>query len=588
MKARAEEEVSKTGPDGPGDQAGPGGLTRHRVRRAAAPARPRPPRPRDPLPQHARGPRRSSASRATSTPPRSAPSTPPTGSSARSSTGSSCVDEAQVHSLPVRPGRDRTQLARVLGYRDEGSSTALDQFEAAHRRQQAQVRSIHEKLFFRPLLEAIAGTGPLSQEAAEERLAAFGFVDVAHTRAALAELTTGLSRRSQLMGQLFPLLLEWLSETPDPDLGPPPAPAPGRGPGPVRRAGRGLPGGARGGRAGLPAAGLAAGWWATPCAAIRSSSRPWPTTSSSPVRRAGRSWSRRRSERWPGGRTPRSARRGCGASSAGSCCGSPPATCSASPRWRRSAGELANLADACVEATLRDLAPVGALRRHRRGPARAAGSCPTPPTSTSSSSTTGRAPPTSTWPRRRPPGIISGIGATTAEGQTFRIDANLRPEGKQGPLARSLDGYRHLLRQRGRSPGSSSRSSRPGRWPATSSWPSGSARWSSPTSTAIPFPEESIREVRRMKARVERERIPPGRGPAVPPEAGPGLTVGRGVDGAAPPADPRRRRPGLADDLDRGRAARAGRPRAPRPPRRRRAGGRLPVLRAGPEPAGTC
>ena len=46
--------------------------------------------------------------------------------------------------------------------------------------------------------------------------------------------------------------------------------------------------------------------------------------------------------------------------------------------------------------------------------------------------------------------IISGIGATTAEGQTFRIDANLRPEGKQGPLARSLDGYRSVLRQAGR------------------------------------------------------------------------------------------------------------------------------------------
>ncbi|HZI38643.1 MAG TPA: bifunctional glutamine-synthetase adenylyltransferase/deadenyltransferase, partial [Acidimicrobiia bacterium] len=127
-------------------------------------------------------------------------------------------EEAQVHSVPSDQ-TERTQLARVLGYRDEGTSTALAQFEAAHRRQQAQVRSIHEKLFFRPLLETIAGSGPLSQEAAEERLAAFGFQDVAHTRAALEELTTGLSRRSQLMGQLFPLLLEWLSETPDPDMG---------------------------------------------------------------------------------------------------------------------------------------------------------------------------------------------------------------------------------------------------------------------------------------------------------------------------------------------------------------------------------
>ncbi|HKN89444.1 MAG TPA: bifunctional glutamine-synthetase adenylyltransferase/deadenyltransferase, partial [Acidimicrobiia bacterium] len=96
------------------------------------------------------------------------------------------AEEAQVHALPS-DAAGRTHLARVLGYRDEGSSTALERFEATHRRHQAQVRSIHEKLFFRPLLEAIAGTGPLSQQAAEDRLAAFGFQDVAHTRAALAE-----------------------------------------------------------------------------------------------------------------------------------------------------------------------------------------------------------------------------------------------------------------------------------------------------------------------------------------------------------------------------------------------------------------
>src|SRR5438132_899436 len=128
------------------------------------------------------------------------------------------AEEAQVHALPS-DAAGRPHLARALGHRDEGTTSALERCEATHRRHQAQVRSIHEKLFFRPLLEAIAGTGPLSQQAVEDRLAAFGFLDVAHTRAALAELTTGLSRRSQLMGQLFPLLLEWLSETPDPDMG---------------------------------------------------------------------------------------------------------------------------------------------------------------------------------------------------------------------------------------------------------------------------------------------------------------------------------------------------------------------------------
>ena len=63
------------------------------------------------------------------------------------------------------------------------------------------------------------GTGALSPEAAEERLAAFGFTDVERTRAAVRELADGLTRRSRVMREMLPVILEWLSETPDPDLG---------------------------------------------------------------------------------------------------------------------------------------------------------------------------------------------------------------------------------------------------------------------------------------------------------------------------------------------------------------------------------
>ena len=37
--------------------------------------------------------------------------------------------------------------------------------------------------------------------------------------------------------------------------------------------------------------------------------------------------------------------------------------------------------------------------------------------------------------------LLAEIGEITPEGQTFHIDARLRPEGGQGPLARSLGGY---------------------------------------------------------------------------------------------------------------------------------------------------
>ncbi|HLX88515.1 MAG TPA: hypothetical protein VKR22_08705, partial [Acidimicrobiales bacterium] len=57
------------------------------------------------------------------------------------------------------------------------------------------------------------------EEAIDRRLAAFGFPDARRTRAAVAELAGGLTRRSRLMAQLLPLLLDWLSVSPDPDLG---------------------------------------------------------------------------------------------------------------------------------------------------------------------------------------------------------------------------------------------------------------------------------------------------------------------------------------------------------------------------------
>ncbi len=128
-------------------------------------------------------------------------------------------DERQVHAVP--PSQDeRSRLARVLGYRGDVGADALEQFDRDLAHHQATVRSIHERLYFRPLLEAFAGTTQaLSPEAAAERLSAFGFTDVERTRQAVLGLTRGLTRSSRLMQQLLPLLLDWLSQTPDPDLG---------------------------------------------------------------------------------------------------------------------------------------------------------------------------------------------------------------------------------------------------------------------------------------------------------------------------------------------------------------------------------
>ena len=37
--------------------------------------------------------------------------------------------------------------------------------------------------------------------------------------------------------------------------------------------------------------------------------------------------------------------------------------------------------------------------------------------------------------------LLSGLGQVTPEGTCFRVDANLRPEGRNGPLSRTLGSY---------------------------------------------------------------------------------------------------------------------------------------------------
>jgi len=130
------------------------------------------------------------------------------------------VAEQQVHTLPS-DARALDHLARVMGYRDNADLRAGGLLAGYLTRQQATVRAIHEHLFFRPLLDQLTrGEGsPLAPGVVVARLSAFGFADADRTRQALQELTKGLTRSSRLMQQMLPLLLGWLSEAPDPDLG---------------------------------------------------------------------------------------------------------------------------------------------------------------------------------------------------------------------------------------------------------------------------------------------------------------------------------------------------------------------------------
>jgi glutamate-ammonia-ligase adenylyltransferase len=84
-----------------------------------------------------------------------------------------------------------------------------------------EVRDLHQLLFYRPLLSAVSG---LSQEdlelttvQAQERLDAIGFGDTKGALAHISALTSGLSRRAAIQRQLLPVLLQWFAEGTDPD-----------------------------------------------------------------------------------------------------------------------------------------------------------------------------------------------------------------------------------------------------------------------------------------------------------------------------------------------------------------------------------
>jgi glutamate-ammonia-ligase adenylyltransferase len=123
---------------------------------------------------------------------------------------------AQTHLVP----ENREHVALVLGYRPQ-VRTASEAFDADLQRHRARVRALHENLYYRPLLEAFASApaGGLERERAAARLQALGFLDIDGAAQAFDDLTAGLSRRSRLMTQLLPLMLQWLADTPNPDLG---------------------------------------------------------------------------------------------------------------------------------------------------------------------------------------------------------------------------------------------------------------------------------------------------------------------------------------------------------------------------------
>ncbi|MGO1950916.1 MAG: bifunctional [glutamine synthetase] adenylyltransferase/[glutamine synthetase]-adenylyl-L-tyrosine phosphorylase, partial [Mycobacteriaceae bacterium] len=130
----------------------------------------------------------------------------------------------RTHALPPEddiPGR--LSLARTAGVHSEGQAGPVTALNANVRKVASQIRQLHNKLFYRPLLTSVVAMPVdalrLTPAAAERQLAALGYLHPHRAMDHLAALASGTSRKARIQGLILPSLMEWLSSTVDPDAG---------------------------------------------------------------------------------------------------------------------------------------------------------------------------------------------------------------------------------------------------------------------------------------------------------------------------------------------------------------------------------
>lgn len=128
----------------------------------------------------------------------------------------------RTHTMPAKDDESaRWWLARASGIGLARSSTAA--LEKKWRETTRKVHGLHLKLFYRPLLESVAALDVealrLTPDAARRQLAALGYHYPDRAYEHLNSLAAGTSRKARIQALLLPSLLEWLSHTADPDAG---------------------------------------------------------------------------------------------------------------------------------------------------------------------------------------------------------------------------------------------------------------------------------------------------------------------------------------------------------------------------------
>ncbi|WP_062202067.1 bifunctional [glutamine synthetase] adenylyltransferase/[glutamine synthetase]-adenylyl-L-tyrosine phosphorylase [Demequina salsinemoris] len=123
---------------------------------------------------------------------------------------------SRTHLMPERE-EDRRILARASGF------ATVDYMDEVWHDVRRRVRAMHLEMFYRPILPVVArlstGEARLDNAAARDRLKAVGFKDPDAALRHIVALTGGVSRSAAIRQQLLPAMIGWFAEGPEPDAG---------------------------------------------------------------------------------------------------------------------------------------------------------------------------------------------------------------------------------------------------------------------------------------------------------------------------------------------------------------------------------
>ncbi|MFJ2144208.1 bifunctional [glutamine synthetase] adenylyltransferase/[glutamine synthetase]-adenylyl-L-tyrosine phosphorylase [Glutamicibacter sp. NPDC087831] len=128
----------------------------------------------------------------------------------------------RTHLMPLAESAQRV-LARSIRGAGDLQLSSPEKLMRRWNETKRMVRSLHERIFYRPLLVSSSNLSAddvkLTAESAQARLRALGYLDPKAAMRHIEALTGGVSRSASLQRQLLPVLLDWFARGVDPDAG---------------------------------------------------------------------------------------------------------------------------------------------------------------------------------------------------------------------------------------------------------------------------------------------------------------------------------------------------------------------------------